>query len=103
MAKPRKVNPHYKFTKDGNALFFNIILTEKEDAVSVLFPYNKQDVSDSYYGTMYCLMSSILPKSFNQNIACFNESEDVLCQRYGIAFNVKFKDLFDTILAIIPK
>ena len=91
------------FTKDGNALFFNIILTEKEDAVSVLFPYNKQDVSDSYYGTMYCLMSSILPKSFNQNIACFNESEDVLSQRYGIAFNVKFKDLFDTILAIIPK
>ena len=91
------------FTKDGNALFFNIILTEKEDAVSVLFPYDNQAVSDSYYGTMYCLMSSILPKSFNQNVACFNEIEDVLCQRYGIAFNVKFKDLFDTILSIIPK
>ena len=91
------------FTKDGNALFFNIIVTEKNDATPVLFPCDEHEIGDSYYGTMYCLMSSTLPISHIQNIACFNENEDVLIQRYGIAFNVKFKDLFDTILSIIPK
>ena len=91
------------FTKAGNVLFFNIIITEENDAVSVLFPCHEWEIGESFYGKMYCIMSSSLPISYNHSIAYINESEDVLSQRYGIAFNVKFKDLLDTILSIIPK
>ena len=91
------------FTNDGNALFFNIVLTEKEDASTLLFPYHEWEIGECYYGKMYCIMSSTLPLSYNQKTINQCDDNDVLSQRMGFLFNVKLKDLFDAILSVIPQ
>lgn len=90
------------FTNDGNALFFNIIIAGKEDSVSVVFPSSKREIGKSHYGEVYYLMSSTLPSTYNPIIPLTNDKE-ALCQKVGIAFNVKLKDLFGTFLSIIPQ
>ncbi len=90
------------FTNDGNALFFNIIIAGEEESVSVMFPSNKREIGKSHYGEVYYLMSSTLPSSYKPIIPLTNDTE-ALCQKVGIAFNVKLKDLFGTFLSIIPQ
>ena len=90
-------------TNDGNALFFNIILTEKPDTVSVLFPCHEWEIGNYYYGKMYYMMSSILPLSYNQKTENNYNDKDILDQRIAFMFNIKLNDLFDLIMSIIPK
>lgn len=90
------------FTNDGNALFFNIIIAGEEDSVSVMFPSSKREIGESHYGQVYYLMSSTLPSTYKPIIP-FTDDKDELSQRVGIAFNVKLKELFGTILSIIPQ
>lgn len=91
------------FTNDGNALFFNIIITENNDAVTVLFPCHETEIGESFYGKMYCVMSSTLPLSYNQKITNQHNDTVISRQRMGFLFNVKINELFDAILSIIPK
>ena len=90
------------FTNDGNVLFFNIIIAGKEDSVSVMFPSSKREIGKSHYGEVYYLMSSTLPSTYKPIIPLTNNTE-AICQKVGIAFNVKLKDLFGTFLSIIPQ
>jgi hypothetical protein len=90
-------------TNDGNALFFNIHLTWNENTVPVVFPSNESKISESYYGSMYYLMSSVLPQSFYNNMRIRENSTEYQEQHIGFAMNIKISDLLPTILSIIPK
>lgn len=90
------------FTNDGNALFFNIIITGEEDSISVMFPSSKREIGKSHYGQVYYLMSSTIPSTYKPIIPLTNDTE-AFGQKIGIAFNVKYDDLFGTILSIIPQ
>ena len=90
-------------TNDGNALFFNIHLTWNENTVTVVFPSNESKISESYYGSMYYLMSSVLPQSFYNNMRIRENSTEYQEQHIGFAMNIKISDLLPTILSIIPK
>lgn len=91
------------FTNDGNALFFNIIMTENKDAVTVLFPCHEREIGESFYGKMYCFMSSTLPLSYNQTTINQYNGNVISRQRKGFLFNVKLNALFESILSIIPR
>lgn len=91
------------FTNDGNVLFFNIILSMDDNTTSVLFPTKRSDIGESYYGEMYYLMSSTLPISYYRRLSYHNDQDSPLEQRVGFALNVKLKDLYSTILSIIPQ
>lgn len=89
-------------TSDGNTLFFNIIITAKDEEKAVCFPSSKCDIEASYYGEMYYLFSSRLPFSYNERLSRYL-SEDGSCkQLQGLAFKVPFTKLEDIILSIIP-
>ena len=89
-------------TSDGNTLFFNIIITAKDEEKAVCFPSSKYDIEASYYGEMYYLFSSRLPFSYNERLSLYL-SEDSSCkQLQGLAFKVPFTKLEDIILSIIP-
>ena len=90
-------------TNDGNALFFNIHLTWNENTVPVVFPSNESKISESYYGSMYYLLSSVLPQSFYNNMRIRENSTEYQEQHIGFAMNIKISDLLPTILSIIPK
>ena len=90
-------------TNDGNALLFNIVLTWNEDLVPVKYPSDECEVSESYYGSVYYLMSSVLPQSFYNNMRIKESSTEYQEQHVGIAMNIKISDLLPTILSIIPQ
>ncbi len=92
----------FQSTSNGNVLFFNVIVTDKEDGNALYFPSNKYDLKDSYYGEMYYLFSSRLPLSYNEKLSCFHSVDNQQEPLQGLAFMVPFNKLENLLLSIMP-
>lgn len=90
-------------TNNGNALFFNIIITAKDDGKALYFPSSKDDLKDSYYGEMYYLLSSKLPLSYNERLSRYHSVDNPCEPLQGFAFMIPFNNLKDLLLSIIPR
>lgn len=81
------------YTKDGNVLLANIIISLKSGFKPILFPTSIWDMGNSVFGEKYYLMSSQLPLCFNQQVYGFRDRNNREMFHTAIAFNTGINDL----------
>lgn len=74
------------FTNDGNVILFNIHVTPNQGS-QVVFPVNKDELSNNRYGSTLYEMSSLLPLRYNQMISSIRAHNDDQARHVAMAVN----------------
>jgi uncharacterized protein YegL len=83
-------------TKDGHALVLNCHISD-EDERQVIFPLSDSELPDNEYSQRLYEMSSVMPASFNVDIARLRNDADTFINYRGMSFNTSVDALLNFI------
>ena len=83
-------------TKDGYALVLNCHISGKDDR-QVIFPLSDNELPDDEYSQRLYEMSSVMPASFNVDIARLRNDADTFINYRGMSFNTSVDALLNFI------